>query len=66
MALASGSRSHMKLPSGDWAAPPPSWPAIVASESLNLMAWLDIGLDGPGELLTLEQMIGFCGSGESG
>ena len=61
----SSDRSHMRLPSGDWAAPPPSWPDIVTSESLNLMAWLDIGLDGPGELLTLEQMIGFCGSGEN-
>jgi protein N-terminal glutamine amidohydrolase len=56
----SSDRSHMKLPSGDWAAPPPSWPPIVNSVSSNLMAWLDIESDGPGELLTLEQIIEFC------
>ena len=58
----SSDRSHMKLPSGDWAAPPPSWPPIVKSEISNLMAWLDIGSDGPGELLNLEQIIAFCSS----
>ena len=58
----SSDRSHMRLPSGVWAAPPPSWPPIVKSESSNLMEWLDIESDGPGELLTLEQMITFCSS----
>ena len=61
----SSDRTHMKLPSGEWAAPPPTWPAIVKSERSNLMTWLDIESDGPGEILTLEQMIGFCSSPES-
>lgn len=55
-------RSHMRLPSGDWAAPPPSWPAIVTSRLSNLMDWLNIESDGPGELLTLNQLIAFCSS----
>jgi hypothetical protein len=58
----SSDRSHMRLPSGDWAAPPPSWPPIVKRESSNLMGWLDIESDGPGELLTLQQIIAFCSS----
>jgi hypothetical protein len=56
----SSNRSHMRLPSGDWAAPPPSWPPIVKRGKPNLMKWLDSESDGPGELLTLEQMIAFC------
>jgi hypothetical protein len=55
----SSDRAHMRLPSGDWAAPPPAWPPIVTCEKSNLMAWLDSDSDGPGELLTLEQMIAF-------
>jgi hypothetical protein len=58
----SSDRSHMRLPSGDWAAPPPSWSPIVKRESSNLMEWLDIESDEPGELLTLEQIIAFCSS----
>lgn len=58
----SSDRSHMRLPSGDWETPPPSWSPIVASETSNLMRWLDIESNGPGELLTLEQIIAFCGS----
>lgn len=58
----SSDRSHMKLPSGDWAAPPPSWPPIMKRDSPNLMEWLDSESDGPGELLTLEQIIAFCSS----
>jgi hypothetical protein len=61
----SSDRSHMRLPSGDWAAPPPSWPLIVKSEKSNLMKWLDSESDGPGELLTLEQMIAFCSSSKN-
>ena len=61
----SSDRSHMKLPSGDWAAPPPSWPPIVKNERSNLMAWLDSESDGPGERLTLEQIIEFCSSSKS-
>ncbi|MFT5116210.1 MAG: hypothetical protein ACI8P9_005576 [Parasphingorhabdus sp.] len=58
----SSDRSHMRLPSGDWTAPPPSWSPIVKSEISNLVEWLDIGSDRPGKLLTLEQLIAFCHS----
>ena len=53
----SSDRSHMRLPSGAWLAPPPSWPAIVKNGVSNLMEWLDIESQGPGELLTLDQII---------
>jgi hypothetical protein len=52
-------RSHMRLPSGDWAAPPPAWPPIVTNEISNLIEWLDIKSDGPGKILSLEQIIEF-------
>jgi hypothetical protein len=61
----SSDRSHMRLSSGDWAAPPPSWPPIVKLGSSNLIGWLDIESDGPGELLTLEQIIVFCRSSKN-
>lgn len=58
----SSDRSHMRLTSGDWAAPPPSWPPIVKNEISNLGKWLDIESDGPGKILSLEQIIDFCSS----
>ncbi|MFT5112555.1 MAG: hypothetical protein ACI8P9_001882 [Parasphingorhabdus sp.] len=60
IATFSSDRSHMRLPSGDWAAPTPSWPPIVKGEISNLVAWREIASDGPGELQTLEQIIEFC------
>lgn len=61
----SSDRSHMRLPSDEWAAPPPAWPVIVNSDESNLMAWLDIDSEGPGELLTLEQIIEFSSSSKN-
>jgi len=50
-------RSHMKLPSGDWAAPPPGWPMIQNGEESNLLDWLDVSKDGPGQVLTLADLV---------
>jgi hypothetical protein len=61
----SSDRSHMRLPSGDWIAPPPSWPPIVKNEISNLMGWLDIESDGPGKMLSLAQIIELCSSPET-
>ena len=61
----SSDRSHMRLPSGDWIAPPPSWSPIVKNEISNLMGWLDIESDGPGKVLSLAQIIEFYSSPET-
>ncbi len=46
-------RSHMKLPSGEWIAPPPEWPLILQEKELNLSDWIDISHDAPGKVLPL-------------
>jgi hypothetical protein len=66
----SSDRSHMKLLSGDWAAPPPSWPPIVQDGISNLMEWLSFSLlvtelGGPSKMLTLEQVIELCSSSKN-
>jgi hypothetical protein len=58
----SSDRSHMRLPSGDWVVPPPSWSPIVKGGISNLIEWLDIESDGPGKVLSLEQIIKLCSS----
>jgi len=45
----------MKLPSGDWAAPPPQWAMIQNGEASNLLDWLDVSKDGPGQVLTFNE-----------
>jgi len=53
----SSDRSHMELPSGEWAAPPPEWPMIMQGAKSNLLDWLDIDRDGPGQVLTLVEFM---------
>jgi len=53
----SSDRSHMKLPSGAWAAPPPEWPMIQNERESNLLDWLDISKVGPGQVLTLAEFV---------
>ena len=54
----SSDRSHMRLPSGDWAAPPPEWPMIANGEKSILLNWLDVSFENPGQLLTLAEFMG--------
>jgi hypothetical protein len=49
----SSDRAHMRLPSGEWAAPPPEWPLIYYDGGDNLLDWLDITRETPGNVLTL-------------
>ena len=59
----SSDRSHMISPTGEWLAPPPAWPAITKGDKSNLLDWLDIGRDDPGQVHTLaEFMINFLTS----
>lgn len=51
----SSDRSHMKLPSGAWAASPPEWHMIQNEKETNLLDWLDVSKDGPGQVLTLAE-----------
>lgn len=53
----SSDRSHMKKPNGQWQAPPPEWPTIVNGGRSNLLDWLDIERDSPGQVLTLVDFI---------
>jgi hypothetical protein len=53
----SSDRSHMKLTSGNWAAPPPQWPMIVRGGQSNLFDWLDVNQKAPGQLLRLHEQI---------
>ena len=66
----SSDRSHMRLPSGAWAAPPPKWPIILNQEKSNLLDWLDINQKKPGQVLTLDKFmrdfLGHRSTNESG
>jgi hypothetical protein len=53
----SSDRSHMKSPTGKWLAPPPEWPAITKGDKSNLLDWLDIGRDDPGQVHTLAEFM---------
>ena len=53
----SSDRSHMKLTSGRWAAPPPQWPMIIRDGQSNLFDWLDVNHKAPGQLLTLDELM---------
>ena len=50
----SSDRSHMKLPSGEWLAPPPEWPMILQGKP-NLLDWININNTAPGNVLTLAE-----------
>ena len=54
----SSDRSHMKSSTGEWLAPPPEWPAILNESKSNLLEWLDVDRDGPGQVQTLSEMMG--------
>jgi hypothetical protein len=60
----SSDRSHMRLPSGAWAARPPEWPMILHGEKSNLLDWLDIINDKPGQVVTLAQLMSGLGRNE--
>ena len=49
----SSDRAHMRLPSGEWVAPPPQWPMILQGKDANLLDWININHDAPGKVLTL-------------
>lgn len=53
----SSDRSHMKLPSGAWAASPPEWAMIQNERESNLLDWLDVSKDEPGQLVTLAELV---------
>ena len=53
----SSDRSHMWLPSGNWAAPPPLWPMIINGKSSTLIDWLDVRNEAPGKVLTLAELM---------
>ncbi len=53
----SSDRSHMLSPTGEWLAPPPAWPAITKGNKSNLLDWLDIGRDDPGQVQTLSEFM---------
>ena len=49
----SSDRSHMRLPTGAWIAPPPPWPPILQEGEPNLLQLLDVRRDAPGQVVTL-------------
>jgi hypothetical protein len=50
-------RSHMRTPDGAWQAPPPKWPAIhTASQTMNLMSFVDLQAPFVGRVLSLREM----------
>ena len=53
----SSDRSHMLSPTGEWLAPPPAWPAITKGDKSNLLDWLDIGREDPGQVQTLSEFM---------
>lgn len=53
----SSDRSHMRLPSGEWAAPPPEWPMILQQRDSNLLDWININHEAPGQVLTLAEFM---------
>jgi hypothetical protein len=53
----SSDRAHMRLPSGEWIAPPPEWPMISQGKDSNLLDWININHDAPGKLLTLAEFM---------
>ena len=60
----SSDRAHMRLPSGEWLAEPPTWPMILRNGRPNLLEWLDIGHTGPGRLLALTECLREFGAGD--
>ena len=53
----SSDRSHMKLSSGAWAAPPPESPMINNEIKPNLLDWLDMSKADPGQVVTLAELM---------
>ena len=53
----SSDRSHMLSPTGEWLAPPPAWPAITKGDKSNLLDWLNIARDDPGQVQTLAEFM---------
>jgi hypothetical protein len=53
----SSDRAHMRLPSGEWAAPPPEWPMILQGRDSNLLDWLNINHNAPGRVLALAEFM---------
>ncbi|MEW5849002.1 MAG: protein N-terminal glutamine amidohydrolase [Myxococcota bacterium] len=50
-------RSHMRRDDGSWTSPPPPWPAIrTATETMNLMRFVDVGRAFVGDVLTLDEL----------
>ena len=53
----SSDRAHMRLPSGEWVAPPPEWPMILQGKDSNLLDWININHATPGKVLTLAEFM---------
>ena len=53
----SSDHSHMRSPTGDWLAPPPEWPRILQGGKSNLLEWLDVDRDHPGQVKTLAEFM---------
>ena len=53
----SSDRSHMRLPSAEWVAPPPEWPMILQGRNPNLLDWININHEAPGRVLTLAEFM---------
>lgn len=62
----SSDRAHMRLPSGEWIAPPPAWPMILQDRNSNLLDWININHDAPGKVLTLAEFMHDYFTGTSG
>jgi len=64
--MLSSDRAHMRLPSGEWVAPPPAWPMILQGRNSNLLDWININHDAPGKVLTLAEFMHDYFTGTSG
>jgi protein N-terminal glutamine amidohydrolase len=53
----SSDRSHMRDPSGNWLAPPPTWPIIMMKQSPNVEAFIDMSHASFGRVLTLREFV---------
>ena len=62
----SSDRAHMRLPSGEWLAPPPDWPMILHGKDPNLPDWININYAVPGKVLTLAEFMHEYLTGTSG